>query len=113
YDFFMERVRQFGNKGFRCVLWHQGEGDFFATSDYYFDMVSEIINASRNDAGWFIPWFTAKATYIPEFGLSENIRNAQQKLWDEGISYEGPDTDTLLKTTDLMTGKGYILPQTD
>ncbi|MBQ0104989.1 MAG: hypothetical protein KBT47_03010, partial [Armatimonadetes bacterium] len=33
YDFFMERVRQFGNKGFRCVLWHQGEGDFFATSD--------------------------------------------------------------------------------
>lgn len=99
YDYFMFIARQFGPYGFRCVIWHQGESDVFQTEDYYYDMLSRIIFQSRIDASWNIPWFTARATYMPgtpNNGISEPIRAAQKKLWDNGVSFEGPDTDQWL-----------------
>ena len=106
FDFFMHRVAEFGPYGFRCVLWHQGEGDFFNTGDYYFDNLSNVIWQSRKEAGWNIPWFTAQATYIPKVGLSDNVREGQKRLWDMGVSFKGADTDTLLEEYRDYDGEG-------
>ncbi|MBQ0105062.1 MAG: hypothetical protein KBT47_03390 [Armatimonadetes bacterium] len=91
YDFMMTRVFQFGPKGFRCILWHQGESDAGCAPEYYFDSMSKIIWQSRKDAGWNIPWFTAQATYLVE--PSASTREGQKMLWDKGVSFPGPDTD--------------------
>lgn len=106
YDFFMTRVAQFGKKGFRCVIWHQGESDFGRPTDYYYENLANVIYQSRADAGWEIPWFVAKATYIPGAGLSDTVRNAQQKLADDGVVFIGPDTDTMLEEYRDYDGKG-------
>ncbi len=106
FDFFMHRVAQFGDHGFRCVIWHQGEGDFFNSAEYYFDSLSNMIWQCRKDAGWMVPFFTAQATYIPGVGLSESIRAGQKQLWDKGVSFEGPDTDTLLEEYRDYDGTG-------
>ena len=67
----------------------------------------ELIETSRRDAGFEIPWFVAKASYWdPEFTSFENIRAAQQKLWDDGIAFEGPDTDLLGSEYRDNDGKG-------
>lgn len=106
YDFFMIRVAKFGIKGFRCVLWHQGESDFSNPTDYYYENLANIIYQSRMDAGWEIPWFVAQATYIPGTGLSDSVRAAQKKLWDDGIVFQGPDTDTMLEEYRDYDGTG-------
>ena len=96
YDFFMHRVAQFGKNGFRCVVWHQGESDFWQSANYYYDKLSNVIWQSRKDAGWNIPWFVAMATYCPgapNGGLSLTVREGQKRLWDNGVAFEGPDTD--------------------
>ena len=98
YPWMMTRIYQLGYQGFRAVLWHQGEADAVlgTSTDNYVSLLSNIIKQSKMDAGWEFPWFTAEATYQNGQNSSyPTIRNAQQKLWDTGISLEGPDTDTL------------------
>ena len=102
----MNRVSQLGYKGFRCMLWHQGEGDRGCTPEYYFEGLSNIIKQSRIDAGWNIPWFVAKASYSPGGGLDENVRAGQQRVIDEGFAYLGADSDTLLEEYRDTGGKG-------
>ena len=102
----MQRVYQFGPKGFRCIIWHQGESDFWQSKEYYFDNLSAIIWQTRKDAGWNIPWFTAMATYVPGVGLSDTTRAGQKMLWDEGVSFQGPDTDQWLEEYRDYDGTG-------
>ncbi|MBQ0105233.1 MAG: hypothetical protein KBT47_04260, partial [Armatimonadetes bacterium] len=96
FEWFMIRVLEFGYKGFRCVVWHQGESDFgINTKEGYFDNMTNIISQSRKMAGWYIPWFTAKASCWQKDVNNEETRGGQQLLWDTGVSFEGPDTDPL------------------
>ena len=93
YDYLMHRIAQLGVNGFRCLVWHQGESEWSSTEDFVYEGMANLILKSREDAGWYFPWFTAKASFCPDAPLHETTRRAHQKLWDKGISFEGPDTD--------------------
>ena len=96
YTWFMSRVYDLGKKGFRCVVWHQGESNVGTDSDVFYGYMVNLIESSRKDAGWQIPWFVAKVSYHnPQNSSFDSTRSAHQKLWDMGIAFEGPDTDTL------------------
>ena len=90
-----------GPNGARALLWHQGESDLAGgtnTEDYTVRL-SEIITASRIEAGWELPWIVARASYLPNYEASEmeRIINAQQAVIDaDPLTFEGPYTDDLI-----------------
>jgi hypothetical protein len=96
FNWMLTRVGQLGPRGFRALLWHQGESDTSMTSDEYFNKLGNIITASKARAGWPFPWFVAQVSYHnPGAASFASTRDAQQRLWDEGFALKGPDTDTL------------------
>jgi hypothetical protein len=107
YDHFMARVKALGPRGFRAVLWHQGESDAGqARAGYpaerqisgkqYRELLERIILASRKEAAWDVPWFVARATYHSEQDpADEEFRGAQKSLWTDGVALQGADTDSL------------------
>lgn len=103
FSAFSARMRQLGPRGFRAVLWHQGESDANQADPtrtlpghLYRDFLEQIIRASRREAGWDAPWFVAQASYhVPGDEGSPEIRAAQAALWKNGIALEGPDSDAL------------------
>jgi alpha-L-fucosidase len=105
-------MKKMGPDGFRAVLWHQGESDARQPDSSrtlpgyrYWQFMDQLIRASRQEAGWLVPWFTAQVSYhVPGDEATPGIRAAQRALWESGISLEGPDTD-LLKG-DLRENKG-------
>ena len=100
---FSARMKQLGPRGFRAVLWHQGERDANQTDatrtlpgPLYRDYLEKLIRASRREIGWTAPWFVAQASYhVPGDEASPDIRAAQAALWKKGIALEGPDSDAL------------------
>jgi len=100
---FNARMKQLGPRGFRAVLWHQGESDANQADptrtlpgNLYRDYVEQLIRASRREIGWNAPWFVAQASYhVPGDEASPDIRAAQAALWKKGIALEGPDSDAL------------------
>jgi hypothetical protein len=109
----MTRIRQLGPRGFRAVLWHQGESDanqaigHQISPQQYTQMIEHVIRTSLEQAGWSFPWFTAEATYHnPQDQSCEPFREAQSAVWKDGIALEGPDTDTLTAPYRQNNGKG-------
>jgi hypothetical protein len=103
----MTRIRQLGPLGFRALLWHQGESDVEMPSEEYYAKLKNVIQSSRAQVGWYVPWFVAQASYHnaerPRF---DSVRNAQSKLWKDGFALPGPDTDTLMGDSRDLGGKG-------
>jgi len=103
----IRRIESLGPRGFRAVLWHQGESDASQvrwgcpadrqiTGKQYTEFMEKLINATRARAGWAVPWITAQATYHSEQDTGDaEFRAAQKSLWEKGIALEGPDTDSL------------------
>ncbi|MFZ4779730.1 MAG: sialate O-acetylesterase [Terrimicrobiaceae bacterium] len=99
------RINQLGFGGFRALLWHQGESDATGTTEQYYTTLSNEIRQFRAAAGWDFPWFVAQVSCTgpgKDAVLHSSTRDAQKRIWDEGIALEGPDTDTL--TGDLRAG---------
>lgn len=100
-------MQTLGKSGFRAVLWHQGESDAGqARGGYpadrqisgaqYAGFMTQLIKASRERAGWEVPWLTAVTTYHSEQDAAdEEFRAAMQNLWKYGLAAPGPDTDAL------------------
>ena len=109
----MMRIRQLGPRGFRALLWHQGESDVEMPAEEYFLKLSRVIQASRQQARWQIPWFVAQASYHNmQRPRTEGVRSAQERLWKAGIALAGPDTDVLQEEYRDMEGKGiHFNPQ--
>ena len=108
YNYLLLRIKQFGPGGFRAVLWHQGESELETPADTYYNQMKTIIRSSCEDAGWYFPWFTAKATRLSQdLPYHKEIRDAQQKLVDDKISLAGPDTDTLGENYRDYTGAHF------
>ena len=107
FNLFAQRFAALGLHGFRAVLWHQGESDagqaragypaeVQITGEQYFEFMRKLIRASQKQAGWPVPWITAQTTYHGEGDASDaEFRAAMKKLWDQKLSWQGPDTDTL------------------
>jgi hypothetical protein len=105
-----KRILQLGPQGFRAVLWHQGESDTGMISDEYAIKLTNIIRSSKQQAGWEFPWFVARVSYhSPQEPSFASTRDAQKRLWDEGVALEGPDTDTLTGDNRDTGGKGIHL----
>jgi hypothetical protein len=104
FDHLAKRVAQLGPRGFRAVLWHQGESDANQpnptprriTGPEYASNLERLIRGQREAAGWDLPWFVALVSYhVPDDPGSGVIRDAQMDLWRRGVALEGPDTDAL------------------
>jgi hypothetical protein len=114
FDSFTTRLKSFPARGFRAVLWHQGESDANQSivdrtlkGERYYAFMKQLINSSRHAAGWDFPWFVAQASYhTPEDPGSPDIRKAQASLWHDRVAFEGPDTDALTGDYRDQSGKG-------
>lgn len=107
FDRLSNRLQGLGRRGCRAVLWHQGESDAGQarsgypadrqiTGDQYVAFMRRLVEASRKEAGWKIPWVTAQATYHSEKDAADaEFRSAQAALWKSGLTRRGPDTDAL------------------
>ncbi|WP_367870490.1 sialate O-acetylesterase [Luteolibacter sp. Populi] len=103
-----------GQKGFRAVLWHQGESDANQADptrtlpgELYRQHLETIIRDSRRQIAWEAPWFVAQASYhIPGDEASPDIRAAQASFWKDNIALQGPDSDALKGELRENGGKG-------
>lgn len=101
-------VQSFGTKGFRAVLWHQGERDNkmeTSTADYV-SRLESVIAQSRSDAGWNIPWVVARASYVDLSPDQDVIDGQWSVITNNPNVFAGPDTDELVGT-DPDTGLAY------
>jgi hypothetical protein len=115
FDMFTARMKQHGPKGFRAVLWHQGESDAGQPDPKrtligkpYRQYLEQLIRDSRREIGWDAPWFVALVSSHGGDSVPE-MRAAQKSLWDDGIALEGPDSDALkgdLRDGVHFSGKG-------
>lgn len=101
FDMFTNRMKQLGAKGFRAVLWHQGESDAeqpepkrSLTGTAYRQYLEKLIKDSRKEIGWDAPWFVALVSSHGGNGV-DDIRASQKSLWADRIALEGPDSDAL------------------
>jgi Carbohydrate esterase, sialic acid-specific acetylesterase len=93
YDAFIARMKPLGVRGFRAVLWHQGESDAnqkdsrcTLSGKLYREYLEKLIRDSRHDIGWAAPWFVAQVSYhVPGDEGSEDIRAAQASLWKDDV----------------------------
>lgn len=89
-----------GPAGARAVLWHQGEADALnqTTREEYADTLAQIIEQSRADAGYDVPWGIAQAAYLPFTSLeseSEILAGQKQVIDSDPLVFAGPLTDDL------------------
>ena len=111
---FTARLKQLGPRGFRAVLWHQGESDAnqrdatrTLPGELYRKFLEQLIRDSRREAGWDAPWFVAQVSYhVPGDEASPDIRAAQASLWQDGLALAGPDSDALKGELRERGGKG-------
>ena len=109
---FVGRLQQVGPRGYRAVLWHQGESDANQADvtrtlpgELYQQFMAQLIRESGRASGWEAPWMVAQVSYhTPADTGSADIRAAQQSLWREGIALAGPDSDAL--TGEFRDGRG-------
>jgi len=103
YAMFVKRTKALGPKGFRAVLWHQGESDAnqkdasrTLPGKLYREYLEKLIRDSRREIGWDAPWFVAQVSYhSPGDAESAEIREAQASLWKDNVALQGPDSDAL------------------
>ena len=114
FENFTVRVKQLGSRGFRAVLWHQGESDAnqrdttrSLPGPLYEKFLTQLIRDSRVEIGWDAPWFVAQVSYhTPGDEASPDIRAAQAALWKSGVALAGPDSDALKGELRERGGKG-------
>lgn len=107
YENLKRSLQVFGkNMGFRAILWHQGEtdGNFDMPKLDYQNYLKKLIQYSRRDAGYNIPWLVSEASYFAALKstgctpgkINADIIQAQRdilKLDDLPSVFAGPSTD--------------------
>lgn len=97
-------VQDFVEDGFRAVLWGQGESDSVQveTQAYYYDALVTIIDATRTDANWDVPWgicTTMTFNDTEPMQSQANIQAAQVQASGYTNCFPGANTDDLLGAT--------------
>lgn len=91
-------LQSFPARGFRAVLWHQGESDALASvsTATHASRLNSMIAQSRTDAGWTIPWYLAEASFHPSSNLSQEepvTAGQRQVVHGDPQVFLGPGTD--------------------
>lgn len=91
-------LKNFGKGGFRAILWHQGESDSLAKtpSVTYAESLQAIIDQSRQDAGFNLPWGVALASWHPNSAAPEEsdiIAGQQTVIANDPLVFEGASTN--------------------
>lgn len=95
-------LQHFGVNGIKAVLWHQGESDAIdgTTAEQYKSDLLTVINESRKDAGYDIPWIIATASYHTDPRATEDnekkIVEGQIAACNEINILQGPNTNDML-----------------
>ncbi|MEI6647464.1 MAG: sialate O-acetylesterase [bacterium] len=94
-------LQRVGKQGCRAVLWHQGESDSIAgtPAEGYAKKLTQVIEQSRQDAGWQVPWGVALASFHPSPVATPERQQAViegQKLVLAKVAgvFHGPETDS-------------------
>jgi hypothetical protein len=121
YPLLAAALAEAGVNGTRAVLWHQGEADLKLKTDgvLYATELNTLIQASRQTAGWNVPWFIATASYVPlsEFSTDPTspqymtstllavqmaiVTGAQHLVTDASptdATFRGPTTDDMIES---------------
>lgn len=98
YPRLLAAIKAAGPNGVRAILWHQGETDasLCMSTATYVTQLSNVISATRNDAGWAVPWGVATASKLPwnNPGCEQAINAAQAQVVSLNPSvFAGPDTN--------------------
>ncbi len=85
--------------GFRAILWHQGESDSLAATDAatYASRLTTIIDQSRADTGFMVPWGVALASYHPSASATNKavIIDGQKLVISNRVAvFQGAETDS-------------------
>jgi hypothetical protein len=103
YQRLLLALDEVGSAGARAILWHQGESDAakgVAAADYA-SQLQEVIDATRADSGWPVPWGIARAAFLPGLtGASiQAVVDGQQQVIDQDpLTFGGPTTEDMLGT---------------
>ncbi len=79
--------------GARAILWHQGESDQEMNTDEYYSQLSTLIQKIQKMSKLKIPWMVASTTYAYHGKISEHVKAAQKRTWENHLALQGPDTD--------------------
>jgi len=87
FSTFSARMKHLGPRGFRAVLWHQGESDANQADptrtlpgNLYRDYLEQLNRTSRREIGWNAPWFVAQASYhVP--GDEATLNGTDVVIW--------------------------------
>lgn len=113
YKRLLNALRQFGQAGVRAVLWHQGETDAVNSTDTnrYRDLLTDLINRSRRDSGWQVPWMVAGAAYHPKADRDKEaaVKRAQLLCCNEKDVLKGPDSDLLQGDYRMLNSAHFTL----
>ncbi len=87
--------------GARAVLWHQGESDAQGgtASDDYARRLAVIIAASRDDAGFALPWGVARGGFMPGIvpeWIAAVVSGQDAVIAADPAVFAGPPTDDLV-----------------
>ena len=101
YPRLRDAVQYLGPKGFKAVLWHQGESDAYGPTSFaaYVERLQDVIAQSRIDAGFDVPWGIAIASYGPGLAQSrvDTIANAQLAvIANDPLVFLGANTNELV-----------------
>lgn len=100
YDVIKQSIESIKPYGMRAFLIHQGEADESTDREQYKVDYLELINKTREDAGFDLPWIVAKVSYAwggynnPE--KQKSLTDAQKAICNNYNIFEGPTTDDLL-----------------
>ncbi len=103
YPLLHDAIMDIGPTGMRAILWHQGESDAVrpptTDTETYAARLKQVIQQSRIDAGFPVPWGIALVSWMPEsYNQQEEwrqgVRNGQIKvIQSDPFNFLGPDTD--------------------
>ncbi|MCA9249403.1 MAG: hypothetical protein KDA42_19915, partial [Planctomycetales bacterium] len=98
YPRLRDAVTTLGENGFRAVLWHQGESDFNLMPDVslYTGLLEHVIEQSRIDAGFDVPWGVARVSYVPPNVNPDLIAAQDAVIANDLLVFAGPNTDELV-----------------
>jgi hypothetical protein len=116
YQGFIARMKSLGPRGFRAVLWHQGESDANqkdhdphpAGKSLPRSISRTILRESRREIGWRFPGLSHRRVITcPAMKAVTTSAPRRLRLGSDGIAFAGPDSDALERqTARARAGKG-------